>query len=194
MSEGLFSHVAAHLCLVEYSVFGLNNIYSFLCPQLQRSWWGILVSGCPCIRLWWRTVHARVLKFHIWIPRGKIADTHFFFLSELSPFMELCPFEKIRMKSDACHIFWAVHARVLEISYMDSSWKNNWPVFFFLVRVISLSGVIPLWKNQNKKTITLFFQSYGPLKIWAFWKNQNEIFSARYLKVFELGAWNLVSW
>ena len=44
-----------------------------------------------------KTVHARALKFHIWIPHGKIADTR-----------------------------------------------------FFLVRVISLSGVIPLWKNQNE--------------------------------------------
>ena len=51
-----------------------------------------------------RTVHARVLKFHIWIPHGKIFDIRFFFLSELSPFLELCPFEKIRTKSDACHI------------------------------------------------------------------------------------------
>ena len=55
-----------------------------------------------------RTVHARVLKFHIWIPHGKIADARFFFvfffLSKLSPFLGLCPFEKIRMKSDACHL------------------------------------------------------------------------------------------
>ena len=28
-----------------------------------------------------RTVHARVLKFYIWIPRGKIADRVFYFLS-----------------------------------------------------------------------------------------------------------------
>ena len=46
-----------------------------------------------------KTVHAKVLKFH-----GKIVDRHFFFLSELSPFLELCPFENIRMKSPACHI------------------------------------------------------------------------------------------
>ena len=45
------------------------------------------------------TMHARVLKFHIWIPHGKIADPYFFFLSELSPFLELRPFEKIGMKS-----------------------------------------------------------------------------------------------
>ena len=51
-----------------------------------------------------RTLHARILTFHIWIPHGKIAETCFFFLSELSPILELCPFEKIRMKSDVCHI------------------------------------------------------------------------------------------
>ena len=73
-----------------------------------------------------KTVHARVLKFHIWIPHGKIVDARFFFLSELSLFLELCPFEKIRMKSDACHILRTVHARVLKFHiYMDSSWKNS---------------------------------------------------------------------
>ena len=46
-----------------------------------------------------RTVRASVLKFHIWIPHGKIDDPSFFFLSELSPFLELCTFEKIRTKS-----------------------------------------------------------------------------------------------
>ena len=35
----------------------------------------------------------RVLKFHVWILHGKIADI-FFFSSELSPFLELCPVEK----------------------------------------------------------------------------------------------------
>ena len=44
-----------------------------------------------------RTVHARALKFHVWIPHGIIADR-----------------------------------------------------YFFLVWVISLSGVMPLWKNQNE--------------------------------------------
>ena len=31
-----------------------------------------------------RTVHARALKFHIWIPDGKIADTHFFLVRVIS--------------------------------------------------------------------------------------------------------------
>ena len=47
-----------------------------------------------------RTVHARVLKFYIWIRHVKIFDTRFFFLSELSPFLELCPFKKTKKKKN----------------------------------------------------------------------------------------------
>ena len=39
-----------------------------------------------------RTVHARVLKFHIWISHGKIAGPYFF--SGPSCFLELYRFEK----------------------------------------------------------------------------------------------------
>ena len=64
---------------------------------------GFGLSMHACVRSS-RTVHARVLKFHIWIPHGKIADPRFFFLVRVSRFLELCPFEKFRMKSDAYHI------------------------------------------------------------------------------------------
>ena len=40
-----------------------------------------------------RTVHATVLNFFIWIPHEKIADTYFF-STGLCPFPELRPFEK----------------------------------------------------------------------------------------------------
>ena len=54
-----------------------------------------VTSFDACHILW--IVHARILKFHIWIPHGKIADLYFFF-PELCPFLELCPYEKVRMK------------------------------------------------------------------------------------------------
>ena len=168
-----------------------------LCPQLGRSWRGILVSGCASVRLsrtvharvlkfhiWisnlkivdyvfflirvislfgvmpllnirmkadpyhilW-TVHARVLKFHIWIPDGKIADT-FFFLSELSPFLELCPFEKIRMKSCQQDISKSIWVRG-ETWSADRGWRVD-----YLIKL--------------KKTFILFLRSYGPSTIWAF--------------------------
>ena len=106
----------------------------------------ILVLGWPCIHPSIRpsshachilgTVQARVLKFHIWIPQGKIAHPYFFFLSKLSPFLELCPFEKIRMKSDACHILWTVHAMVLKFHIWIPHGKVAHSIFF--------------WKNQNE--------------------------------------------
>ena len=53
-----------------------------------------------------------------------------FFLSELSPFLELCPFEKIRMKSDACHILWTMHARLLKCHIWIPHGKIADPYFY----------------------------------------------------------------
>ena len=112
-------------------------------PQLRRSWRSILVLGCVSVHPFARTVHARILKFHMWIPYGEIADT--LFLSELSPFLELCRFEEIRIKSDACHILWAQHARVLKFHI-----------------ILTTNHIILTTNKQN------FFCSYDPSKIWAF--------------------------
>ena len=60
-------------------------------------------------------VHARVLKFHIWIPHGKIAEPYLFFLSELSPFLELCSLEEIRLKSYQQEISKSIWARGLKL-------------------------------------------------------------------------------
>ena len=46
-------------------------------------------------------MYGNVLKFHILIPLEKIGDPYFF-LSQLSPILELFPFDKITLKS---HIF-----------------------------------------------------------------------------------------
>ena len=40
-----------------------------------------------------RTLHARVLKFYIWVHNEKIADQYFFFLVQ-HVCLELCSFEK----------------------------------------------------------------------------------------------------
>ena len=69
-------------------------------------WFGVVRSS--------RIVHARVLKFHIIMDSPWNNSWHTFFLSCPTPFLEVCPFEKIRIKSDACHILWIVRARVLK--------------------------------------------------------------------------------
>ena len=145
-----------------------------LCPQLRRSWWGISVSGslyiCPCIRskhachiLW--TVHARVLKFHIYVYIDSLWKNSwhmFFFLSELSPFLELCPFEKIRMKSDACHILWTVHARVLKFHV----WIPNGKIADSYV--YSCRSYLAFWRLWPIKNLgILFCKHYLSKSIWA---------------------------
>ena len=75
---------------------------------------GLSVRASVCVSVRHTSWGMPYLMHAIWIPHGKIANTHLFFLPELSPFLELCPFEKIRIKSDACHNLWTVHARVLK--------------------------------------------------------------------------------
>ena len=77
-----------------------------LCPQLRRSWGGIVFWGCACVCSWCVTLF------------------------------------------DTCML-----------SHIDSSWKNSWPLFFS-VQVISLSGVMPLWKNQNEILSARYLEKY----------------------------------
>ena len=53
-----------------------------------------------CVHVSVRSVNfkARVLKFHIWIPRQKKAYPYLFSCSELSPLAELCPFEGLKVQ------------------------------------------------------------------------------------------------
>ena len=67
----------------------------FYAPNFEKVG-SILVSDCAFVRSSvlpsvQKKIQARVLKFYIWIPRQKKL-TRIFFLSELSPFAELCPF------------------------------------------------------------------------------------------------------
>ena len=84
---------------------------------------------------------------------------HVFFCPELSPFLEVCPFEKIQTKSDACHIVWTVYARVLKFHIWIPHGKVA-DLYFFLVQVISLSGVMRLWKNENEILSARYLEKY----------------------------------
>ena len=114
---------------------------------------GRRASVRPCVRLkhvchilW--TVHVRVLIFHMDSSWKNNWHT-FFFLTELSPFLELCPFEKIRMKSDACHILWTVHARVLKFYILIPHGKIADSYFF------SCLSYLPFWSYDPLKKIRI---------------------------------------
>ena len=95
----------------------------------------------PCMLGFWNFIYGFLMEKYL---------THvFFFLSELSPFLELCTFEINPNEIWCIHILWTVHGRVLKFHIWIHHGKIADP-YFFLVRVISLSGGMPLWKNQHK--------------------------------------------
>ena len=60
-------------------------------------------SVCPFVMLFCachvlRTLHARVLKFYLWVPHEKIADPYFFSCPAYL-FKSYFPFDKITLKS-----------------------------------------------------------------------------------------------
>ena len=91
-------YIHANLVKIRQLVHEILCTQASLCPQLRRSCGSILVSGCPsvrpCIRASVRsskTLHARVLKFHIWSPYRKIADPYFFSCPSYLPFWSYAP-------------------------------------------------------------------------------------------------------
>ena len=152
--------------LIEHIGFGLS-VRPSVCPFVM------LFDACHI--LW--TMHARVLKFHIWIPHGTIADPFFFFLFFLSFFLVrvislsgVIPLWEIRMKCAAWHTLRTVHTRVLKFHIWISHGKISDPYFF------SCPSYLPFW-------------SYAPLK-----KSEWNLVSKISQKLFKLGNWNLVSW
>ena len=108
------------VCVWGYKVRSAYYHVSF-CPH----WRGILLSGHPCIHpcvrlfnachiLW--IMHARVLKLHLWIPHGKLADLYFFLVRVMS-LSGVMPLWKIRIKScqqDISKHIWAhLHYRTV---------------------------------------------------------------------------------
>ena len=127
--------------LVGHIAFG-----SSICPSVT------LFDACRILR----TVHARVLKFHLWIPYGKIANPHLFSCPSYIPFWSYAPLKKSEwnlmhaISYEPCMLgFWNFIYGFLMV-------KKKWPMFFSLV---------PSY---------LFIWSYAPLK------KSDEILSARY--------------
>ena len=151
------------------------HTFFFSCPSYLPFW-----SYAPLKKLEWNLMHAKsyepcLLGFWNFID-GKIADFVFFFICKLSPFLELCPFEKIRIKScqqDILKSIWAMGLELISKTYAPLK-KSEWNLMhakscelcllgfwnficakiadlvFFHRWVISLSGVMSFWKNQNK--------------------------------------------
>ena len=96
-------------------------------PTLKK-WGGILVSACPYVCMYvcmyvrmYVCIHVRdiVLKLHVWIPHGKIADTYFWFSLNYLPLSNYGPLTNKGMKFCKCHISKSIIARNLKLVSAD---------------------------------------------------------------------------
>ena len=151
-------------------IFINSCVYALNFKDVDWAYWFWVVRPCvrasvhqkPCMLGFWNFIYGFLMEQYL---------THIFFrcLSYL-PSWSYATLNKIRLKSDVCHILWSVHARVLKFHIWIPHGKIVDPYF------LSCPSYLPFW-------------SYAPLK-----KSEWNLLSKISWKVFELGAWNLVSW
>ena len=145
------------------------------------------------------TVQARVLKFHIWIPHGKIADTYFFLEPSIKKNCLLYPYLPTFNPPTQ--------------NFFRHFWKKN-----FFAPFSSGNHDFPIMTQCKKKIIWFFFPAYQTKKyrigvqqtnnflrialselspfqeLYPIEKSEWNLVSRISRKVSELGASNLVSW
>ena len=88
---------------------------------------GLCIRACPFITLFdachilW-TMHAKVLKFHIWNPDEKMSDPYFFLLSDKLYFLSYAP----ETKSE-----WSLK-KLFETWWSDRGWWVNYLINFWI--------------------------------------------------------------
>ena len=81
---------------------------------------GFGLSVCMYVRMY-VCIHVRdiVLKLHVWIPHGKIADAYFWFSLNYLPLSNYGPLTNKGMKFCKCHISKSIIARNLKLVSAD---------------------------------------------------------------------------
>ena len=103
-----------------------TNLF-FYAPNFEKVG-DILVSACPYVCLYvcmyvcmYICIHVRdiVLKLHVWIPHGKIADAYFWFSLNYLPLSNYGPLTNKGMKFCKCRISKSIIARNLNLVSAD---------------------------------------------------------------------------
>ena len=85
---------------------GGNRECNFYAPNFEKVG-DMLVSAClyvyvcVCVSMGHRDI---VLKLHVWVPHGKIADAYFWFSLNYLPLLNYGPLTNKEMKFCKCHI------------------------------------------------------------------------------------------
>ena len=101
---------------------GKEKLYVVMPPTLKK--WGtywfrlvrmyVCVCVCVCIH-----IQDIVLKLHVWIPHGKIADAYFWFSLNYLPLLNNGPLTNKGMKFCKCCISKSIIARKLKLVSAD---------------------------------------------------------------------------
>ena len=91
--------------------------WHFYAPNFEKVG-DILVSACPCVCVCMGHRNI-VLKLHVWIPHGKIADAYFWFSLNYLPLLNYGPLTNKGMKFCKCRISKSIIARNLKLASAD---------------------------------------------------------------------------
>ena len=122
--EEFLSHSFIVVPLHSHFLHAIKEIYNFtyllislslIMPPILKKWgtyWFRLV--CMCVFV---CIHVRdiVLKLHVWIPHGKIADAYFWFSLNYLPLLNYGPLTNKGMKFCKCRISKSIIARNLKL-------------------------------------------------------------------------------
>ena len=86
----------------------------FYAPNFEKV--GDILVACPYVRIHVRDI---VLKLHVWIPHGKIADAYFWFSLNYLPLSNYGPLTNKGMKFCKCRISKSIIARNLKLVSAD---------------------------------------------------------------------------
>ena len=181
-------------------------------PSFEWNWWGILFCLHLSIRLFvrsssffcachiLRTLHARVLKFYIWVPNEKIADPYF--VSCLACLFKVMPLWKKSELNLVSKISWKV--------FKLGSWNSiQWvgmmctlPDYILRefhenidkVTALCSSAHFDLVSKISRKALKLEPASVAQLDAPSDWRPGGRGFSKISQKVFKLEPWYLVYW
>ena len=164
----VFTKISTFINIDLYRYIDTPNVKSMTAQapnfeEVDGAYWFRVVCASvrPCIRSS-RTMHTRILKFHLWI-----ADTRFLSCPSYLPFWSYALLKKSEwnlmhaISYEPCMLgFWNFIYMIH--TYMDSSWKNSWPVFFFLFELSLFLEIFPFEKIRIKS-----YQQDISKRIWA---------------------------
>ena len=150
-------------------------------PSFEWNWWGILFSLHLSIRLFvrsssffcachiLRTLHARVLKFYIWVPNEKIADPYF--VSCLACLFKVMPLWKKSELNLVSKISWKV--------FKLGSWNS--------IQWVGMMCTLPDYILRE------FHENID--KVMALCSSAHfDLVSKISRKALKLGSWNIICW